>query len=99
VCGDTGSRIRFDRGAKHDCHEEEKQRWRRLLLQDETLLLRKQALLQESWSRLLHGRAFQRLVLLQEGFMSNAEPAVRTHLVGFRETFDSFARFTKETLS
>lgn len=44
-----------------------------LMLQNETLLLRKQALLQKSESRLLHGQTYGwRRMLLQEGFVSHA---------------------------
>jgi hypothetical protein len=43
------------------------------LLQDEALLLRKQALLQESEPRLLHWRSRERHMLLQERLMSDAK--------------------------
>lgn len=49
------------------------------MLQDEALLLRKQALLQEREPRVLHRRSRKRRLLLQEGIVSDAD-AARTDL-------------------
>jgi hypothetical protein len=45
VCCNTGRDISYDHGPKHNSHAEEEAQWHRVVLQDETLLLRKQALL------------------------------------------------------
>jgi hypothetical protein len=66
--------------ADSNTNTEEEQRFS-FVLQDEALLLRKQALLQKVGPRLLHRRPCQGRMLLQKGLVSDAGAAERTQLI------------------
>lgn len=82
LCLSHHGRAELEHDAEHDGDKEKE--WRRsLVLQNEALLLRKQALLQKGQPRLLHWRPRKRLMLLQEGLVSDAN-AIGTHLIPAR---------------